>query len=198
MQQLQENDRQRAIERSLEGEHAAAICTAMGYSREWFYKWLRRFRTGDANWFCDRSRRPHGSPSRTSRALEEIDHGSPESGVPGAVSRRPGDPLGGSRRWGGVPLPSVRTIGRILARATAEVPAKGCYKPKHGELFHVYRTGTSLQPSDYTDTVMMCQGERHVLEFTFDEPGSFMFHAHQSEFTELGWMGVFNVVDVMA
>ncbi len=68
----------------------------------------------------------------------------------------------------------------------------------HGELFHVYRTGTSLQPSDYTDTIMMCQGERHVLEFTFDEPGLFMFHAHQSEFTELGWMGLFNVVDVMA
>jgi len=68
----------------------------------------------------------------------------------------------------------------------------------HGELFHVYRTGTSLQPSDYTDTIMMCQGERHILEFTFHEPGRFMFHAHQSEFTELGWMGVFNVVDVMA
>ncbi len=68
----------------------------------------------------------------------------------------------------------------------------------HGQLFHVYRTGTSLQPADYTDTIMMCQGERHVLEFTFDEPGLFMFHAHQSEFTELGWMGVFNVVDVMA
>ncbi len=67
----------------------------------------------------------------------------------------------------------------------------------HGELFHVYRTGTSLEPSDYTDTIMMCQGERHILEFTFDEPGRFMFHAHQSEFTELGWMGVFNVVDAV-
>jgi len=68
----------------------------------------------------------------------------------------------------------------------------------HGNLFHVYRTGTSLQPSDYTDTIMMCQGERHVLEFTFDEPGLFMFHAHQSEFTELGWMGLFDVVEVLA
>ena len=68
----------------------------------------------------------------------------------------------------------------------------------HGQLFHVYRTGTSLQPADYTDTIMMCQGERHVLEFTFDEPGLFMFHAHQSEFSELGWMGLFNVVEVLA
>jgi hypothetical protein len=23
----------------------------------------------------------------------------------------------------------------------------------------------------------------------------FMFHAHQSEFAELGWMGAFNVID---
>jgi FtsP/CotA-like multicopper oxidase with cupredoxin domain len=68
----------------------------------------------------------------------------------------------------------------------------------HGELFHVYRTGTSLQPSDYTDTIMMCQGERHILEFTFEEPGLYMFHAHQSEFTELGWMGLFNVVEPLA
>ena len=170
MRQRQENDRQRAIERSLEGEYAAAICTSMGYSREWFYKWLRRFRTGDANWLCDRSRRAHGSPARTSRAE--------------ALGRRP--------------LPSVRTIGRILARHGLGCRRKGRYKPKHGELFHVCRTGTNLQPSDYTDTIMMCQGERHVLEFTFEEPGLFMFHAHQSEFTELGWMGLFNVVDVMA
>lgn len=68
----------------------------------------------------------------------------------------------------------------------------------HGNFFHVYRTGTTLVPHDYTDTIMMCQGERHVVEFTYDEPGLYMFHAHQSEFTELGWMGLFDVVDVTA
>ena len=68
----------------------------------------------------------------------------------------------------------------------------------HGNFFHVYRTGTALQPHDYTDTLMMCQGERHMIEFTYDDPGMFMFHAHQSEFTELGWMGMFNVVEAVA
>jgi FtsP/CotA-like multicopper oxidase with cupredoxin domain len=38
---------------------------------------------------------------------------------------------------------------------------------------------------------MFCQGERVVLETTFRYPGDFMFHAHQSEFAELGWMGLF-------
>jgi len=65
----------------------------------------------------------------------------------------------------------------------------------HANFFHVYRTGTSLAPSDFTDTIMMCQGERHVIEFTYRHAGRFMFHAHQSEFTELGWMGVFDVRD---
>ena len=61
----------------------------------------------------------------------------------------------------------------------------------HGMFFDVYRTGTQLIPSETTDTVMFCQGERMVLETTFRYPGDFMFHAHQSEFAELGWMGVF-------
>lgn len=64
----------------------------------------------------------------------------------------------------------------------------------HGTLFEVFRTGTTTEPQEFTDTIMMCQGERHILEFTFEHEGRFMFHAHQSEFAELGWMGVFNVV----
>jgi FtsP/CotA-like multicopper oxidase with cupredoxin domain len=39
----------------------------------------------------------------------------------------------------------------------------------------------------------MGQAERHMLEFTYREPGRYMFHAHQTEFTELGWAGVFEV-----
>jgi FtsP/CotA-like multicopper oxidase with cupredoxin domain len=61
----------------------------------------------------------------------------------------------------------------------------------HGMFFDVYRTGTSLQASERTDTLMLCQGERAILETTFRYPGDFMFHAHQSEFAELGWMGLF-------
>src|SRR5687768_1464445 len=61
----------------------------------------------------------------------------------------------------------------------------------HGMFFDVFRTGTSLTSSERTDTIMLCQGERAILETTFRYPGDFMFHAHQSEFAELGWMGLF-------
>ena len=61
----------------------------------------------------------------------------------------------------------------------------------HGMFFDVFRTGTSLTKTETTDTLMLCQGERAILETRFRYPGQFMFHAHQSEFAELGWMGLF-------
>jgi FtsP/CotA-like multicopper oxidase with cupredoxin domain len=64
----------------------------------------------------------------------------------------------------------------------------------HGNLFNYIPTGTSLKPSEFTDTVMLCQGQRGILEWRFPTAGRFMFHAHQSEFTELGWQGFFEVV----
>jgi manganese oxidase len=66
----------------------------------------------------------------------------------------------------------------------------------HGMFFDVFRTGTSTVAGERTDTIMLCQGERAILETRFRYPGKFMFHAHQSEFAELGWMGMFEAVEV--
>ncbi len=63
----------------------------------------------------------------------------------------------------------------------------------HAQFFKLFRTGTRLDNYEITDTVMLCAGERCVLEFSYKTPGRFLFHAHQSEFAELGWLGVFNV-----
>jgi FtsP/CotA-like multicopper oxidase with cupredoxin domain len=64
----------------------------------------------------------------------------------------------------------------------------------HGDFFRYYPTGSSDQ-FEYTDTVVLCQGQRGIIEIDFANTGRFMFHAHQSEFTDLGWMGFFDVVD---
>jgi FtsP/CotA-like multicopper oxidase with cupredoxin domain len=64
----------------------------------------------------------------------------------------------------------------------------------HGDFFRYYRTGRD-EVVEYTDTVMLTQGERGIIEIDFANTGFFMFHAHQSEFAELGWMGFFHVVE---
>jgi FtsP/CotA-like multicopper oxidase with cupredoxin domain len=63
----------------------------------------------------------------------------------------------------------------------------------HANFFDYYPTGTRLEPSEFTDTKIFGQGERGIMEFSYDFPGLFMFHAHVSEFAELGWMGLFDV-----
>lgn len=66
----------------------------------------------------------------------------------------------------------------------------------HGHFYDFYDHGTTLDPTHrMIDTVMMCQAQRGILEFSFEnhEPGLYMFHAHQSEFAELGWMSQFEV-----
>jgi len=66
----------------------------------------------------------------------------------------------------------------------------------HANFFNFYDTGTTLEPTLPTvDTIMQVQGQRGILEFTYanHEPGLYMFHAHVSEFAELGWMSLFDV-----
>lgn len=64
----------------------------------------------------------------------------------------------------------------------------------HGNFFHYYPTGTSLTPSEFTDTIIQGQAQRGILEFTYKYPGMYMFHAHVTEFAELGWNGMFEVL----
>jgi FtsP/CotA-like multicopper oxidase with cupredoxin domain len=63
----------------------------------------------------------------------------------------------------------------------------------HANFFHYYPTGTSLTPSELTDTISQVQGQRGILEVRFPYAGRYMFHAHKTEFAELGWVGMFEV-----
>jgi FtsP/CotA-like multicopper oxidase with cupredoxin domain len=65
----------------------------------------------------------------------------------------------------------------------------------HANFFNYFPTGTSLTPTEFTDTVIQGQAQRGVLEMSFPYPGDYMFHAHKTEFAELGWMGFFRVGD---
>jgi len=65
----------------------------------------------------------------------------------------------------------------------------------HANFFEYFPTGTRLQSAELTDTVVLGQGQRGICEVRFPNLGRYMFHAHKTEFAELGWMGFFEVVE---
>lgn len=140
-------DRQRAIERYLQGESPTAIYQSMGYSREWFYKWLNRYESGAPEWAEEHSRRPRRSPRRVAAALEAEVLATRRS-----LTRRQVFCGAQAIAWelsdAGARPPSLRTISRILHRhgvvAAPRRPyvAKGTpYPALHAERAgHVHQT----------------------------------------------------------
>ncbi|MDW0134220.1 MAG: multicopper oxidase domain-containing protein [Nitrososphaeraceae archaeon] len=63
----------------------------------------------------------------------------------------------------------------------------------HGAMFDWYSAGTNNTANFLTDIVTLAKGDRGIMEFTYAYPGTYMFHAHQTLFTDLGWMGLFDV-----
>ena len=64
----------------------------------------------------------------------------------------------------------------------------------HANLFQVYPTGRTLEPTGDTDVITMGTAERHILEFSYSYPGQYMFHPHQDVIAEQGCMGLFDVL----
>ena len=130
MKHKYKHSRQRAIERYLNGESPSAICASMGYSRCWFYKWLRRYGSGADNWAEECSRKPHTHPIHLPHEIEQIV-------ILVRLSLYNRGLFCGAQaiRWeleelGVHPLASVRTIGRILARHALTHRRTGRYVPK--------------------------------------------------------------------
>lgn len=125
-------DRKRklAVKRFQKGESPSAICASIGKSRFWLYKWIKRFDPNDPDWCQDRSKRPINSPQRTSAEIEEIIKMV-------RMNLYNNDLFCGAQaiRWeledmGVLPLPSERTINRILSRNDLTHKRTGRYEPK--------------------------------------------------------------------
>src|SRR5215217_218076 len=95
-----------------------------------------------------------------------------------------------------IPIDRTRPVRIYLINLTEFDPINSFHL--HANFFDYYDTGTQLEPNLRTvDTITQAQAQRGILEFRFDdpdhEPGLYMFHAHVSEFAELGWMSAFDV-----
>ncbi len=126
------SERRLAVRRYQNGEKPSSICTSLGKSRFWLYKWVNRFDPDDRSWCESRSTQPFGHPNRISREIEEIVKITRLS-----LYNDPDNPFYGAQAilWemedlSVTPLPSERTINRILVRNSLTHKRTGSYEPK--------------------------------------------------------------------
>lgn len=128
----EDNTQQRilAVERFHNGESPESICTSLNKSRAWLYKWASRYDDHNTSWSTSQSRRPKGVGHYTPAEMVEI-----VKMV--RLNLYNQDLFYGAQaiRWemeelGVYPLPSIRTINRILNRYSLTHRRTGKYEAK--------------------------------------------------------------------
>jgi len=129
-----EQQRQLAVQRFLAGESPESIYVSLGRSKAWLYKWVERYEEGDCLWHETLNRRPLTNPMRTASEVE---------GIIKVIRLKlyNADSFCGAQAilWELEdlelqPLPSMRTINRILSRNELTQRRTGRYVPK-GKLY---------------------------------------------------------------
>ena len=64
---MEQKLRKTAIQRYLKGEPPKSIYTGLKRSKNWFFKWLKRYKSGQPDWYKDRSKAPIRRPNETSK-----------------------------------------------------------------------------------------------------------------------------------
>lgn len=130
MKRHPEDERRWAVARVEAGDSVTTVAARLGRSRPWVYRWLARARDGGGTWLQDRSHRPDQLARAT---LGEV----VEAVRLVRLSLYNQGLLCGAQniRWeleelSVTPLPSVRTINRILAREGLTHRRTGRYTPK--------------------------------------------------------------------
>jgi len=130
MESGEERERKKAVERYLAGEQAVSICASVGRCRAWLYKWLERYREAGEEWFKERSRRPAQNSNRTPQEIAELVRFTRLELYNDGLFCGPQAVLWQLQDQGIEPLPSERTIARILAREGLTHRRTGRYEPK--------------------------------------------------------------------
>lgn len=148
--------RQRAIRMRLTGWAVTAICATLARSREWFYKWWRRYVDEGARGLRDRSSAPH-RPGRVvsdelRRAIVTLRDRLMRRHGPRERYRLAGAPTIRHELacLGYHPLPSLRTIERVLQAAGRTSPA--------------FRTQPLVASSDYPEWRVARSNQRHQMD----------------------------------
>jgi len=113
---MEEDTRKAAIMEYLKGQSPKEIYTRLDRSKKWFFKWLKRYQTGNVEWYKERSRAPKSQAKKTPQEQKELILVTRQR-----LEEQPFAQVGTSAiKWElhklGVSFPSDRTINRILTR----------------------------------------------------------------------------------
>ncbi len=113
---MEQNLRKNAITLYLKGESPKSIYSELNRSKEWFFKWLRRYQTGDPDWYKDKSRVPKSQPAAISGSDKER-----IISIRTRLEAQKFAQIGASAiKWelskSGYGFPSDRTINRVLKK----------------------------------------------------------------------------------
>lgn len=130
MKKKQERDRELAVNSFLKGESISAIAKKLGYSRSWVYKWIERYQANQEHWQEDQNRTPHSNsrqlPEAVTEAVKLVRLHLYNQGLfcgAQAISWE-------LEELQVSPLPSLRTINRIVQREGLTHRRTGRYEPK--------------------------------------------------------------------
>jgi putative transposase len=132
MKKKQQRDRELAVKRYLQGEEISAIAKSLCRSRPWVYKWVERYQASSTqiDWCADQARAPHSNPRQLAQevvaavklARLHLYNQGLFCGAQAIVWEL--------AELGLSPLPSLRTINRVLSREGLTHRRTGRYEPK--------------------------------------------------------------------
>jgi transposase InsO family protein len=132
MKRKEQRDRKLAIDRYSSGEQISSIARSMGYSRQWVYKWIERHKSGDdaTGWSQSRSSSPDSNPRQLSdevvEAVKLVRLSLYNKGLFCGAQAIEWELKESSIE----PVPSLRSINRILSREELTHRRTGSYEPK--------------------------------------------------------------------
>ena len=113
---MEQKLRKIAIERFLKGDSPKSIYKDLNRSKQWFFKWLKRYKSGGSDWYKDKSKAPLNRPSKlneteTKRIIDTRHKLEAQKFVQIGVSA-----IKWELKKSGFDFPSDSTINRVLKR----------------------------------------------------------------------------------
>lgn len=127
------------------GVKASNICRRLNRSKDWFYKWLKRYQSGKENWFQEINRAPHNSVNKINENIEiKITE------IRERLKNLKWSQIGANSirleliKEKTEPLPSLRTINRVIKRNNLITKKEKRFQPK-GKAYPIIGNG---EPND--------------------------------------------------